>query len=313
MLITCRNCETSYEITAASLGPAGRSVRCVRCQHVWFAANTETLASVATAHRTEINEFSAGTSVAGLAGLQPPQVPPDDIAVAEAPRMPASEHVVPAEGSNLDGPTPAPAVLDATPVPAADLAVVNDAPPLAPIVNGGPKKEPPPLEDIETVAARRARRLAEQQRGRFRRSMGTAILALIAVNIGLLGWRTDIVRWLPQTASLYAALGFPVNLRGLVFHDVKTEMETQDSVAVLVVEGTIANITSRAVDVPRLRFALRNASGQEIHSWTALPTKDVLVPGETLPFRSRLASPPRDGSQVVVRFFTRRDLVAGLK
>jgi hypothetical protein len=39
----------------------------------------------------------------------------------------------------------------------------------------------------------------------------------------------------------------------------------------------------------------------------------VLAPGETLPFRSRLASPPRDGNQVMVRFFNRRDLVAGMQ
>src|SRR5215510_14117649 len=35
------------------------------------------------------------------------------------------------------------------------------------------------------------------------------------------------------------------------------------------------------------------------------------MPGETLPFRTRLASPPRDGQEVLVRFFNRRDLAAG--
>jgi hypothetical protein len=42
-----------------------------------------------------------------------------------------------------------------------------------------------------------------------------------------------------------------------------------------------------------------------------LPAKNVLTPGDTLSFRSRLASPPPEGSQVIVRFFNRRDLVAG--
>ena len=32
-----------------------------------------------------------------------------------------------------------------------------------------------------------------------------------------------------------------------------------------------------------------------------------------MPFRSRLASPPADGHDVQVRFFTRRDAVAGLR
>ena len=54
-----------------------------------------------------------------------------------------------------------------------------------------------------------------------------------------IAWRADIVRFLPQTASLYAAIGLPVNLRGLVFTDIVTRKETQDGVPMLVVEGVI--------------------------------------------------------------------------
>jgi predicted Zn finger-like uncharacterized protein len=326
MRITCTNCATSYEVTASSLGPTGRSVRCVRCQHVWFAANTEALASVAIAHRAEVAEFSANTSVAGLAAPPPPppEAPPvedEDIAVVEAtapetsPEVAAQEH-----GGSVKAPALAAEAIDDPPPPEAEPpqepAAIADAPPLAP--DSGDRAAPPqdtlpPLEDIETVAARRARRLAEQRRRRVKPTMTTAILALMAINIALIGWRADVVRWLPQTASLYAAIGLPVNLRGLVFMDVATDKESQEGVAVLVVGGTIANVTPRAVTVPRLRFALRNGAGQEVYSWTALPTKNVLAPGETLPFRSRLASPPRDGNQVMVRFFNRHDLVAGMQ
>jgi hypothetical protein len=139
------------------------------------------------------------------------------------------------------------------------------------------------------------------------------MLALIAVNLALIGWRADVVRWLPQTASLYAAVGLPVNLRGLIFTGVTTASETADGVPVLVVEGTIVNNGKRGVEVPRLRFAIHNQGGQEIYSWTALPTRNGLTPGEALPFRSRLASPPRETHQVVVRFFNRRDLAAGIQ
>ena len=127
------------------------------------------------------------------------------------------------------------------------------------------------------------------------------------------GWRKDVVRYAPQLASFYNALGMPVNLRGLTFTDVKIGNEIHDGVPVLVVEGTIVNNVSTAVDVPRLRFALRNATGAEVYSWTAVPTQPVLQPGEALPFRSRLASPPAEGHDIQVRFFTRRDAVAGLR
>jgi len=81
----------------------------------------------------------------------------------------------------------------------------------------------------------------------------------------------------------------------------------------LVVEGAIVNDSKRTVEVPRLRFAIRDQDDHEIYSWTALPANNVLLAGEALPFRTRLASPPREGQQVLVRFFNRRDLAAGIQ
>jgi hypothetical protein len=139
------------------------------------------------------------------------------------------------------------------------------------------------------------------------------ILALIAANLALISWRAKLVRLLPQTASLYQAIGLPVNLRGLTFANVVTETDLQDGMPVLLVNGSIVNIAGRVVDVPRLRFSVRNESGHEIYAWTAAPPGESLLPGGTLPFRSRLASPPRNGKQVIVRFFNRRDLLAGIQ
>src|SRR5262249_55878201 len=129
------------------------------------------------------------------------------------------------------------------------LPPIIDAPPLAPS-----EHTPAPAEDIESVAARRAQRQAAH-RQRWERSMWTSgILTLVALNLMLIGWRSDVVRWLPQTASLYAAIGLPVNLRGLIFTGVTTEREAQSGVEVLVVQGTIVNTVKRPVEVPRLGF-----------------------------------------------------------
>ena len=100
---------------------------------------------------------------------------------------------------------------------------------------------------------------------------------------------------------------------GLPFADVVSAIDIQDGVPVLVVDGTIVASRERATEVPRLRFAARNQSGQEVYAWTAMPTRRVLGPGETLTFRSRLASPPPEARDVLVRFFTRRDRVAGIQ
>jgi len=286
------------------VGPTGRSVRCVRCRTVWFAANTTALGEFAAAHRVEMAQFATAES---------------------APDMPAGPEHGPAPGED-HRPSPAVAVLAD-----AEIEVVDDAPPLAGVDPVGdlppdaalPALAPPAAtedaatadaeadrEDIETVAARRVRRAAKtRRRGMRLPALPTIILMLAVLDLGLIGWRTDVVRLAPQMAPLYAAIGLPVNVRGLVFKDVTVETRSQEGVAVLLVQGSIVSTASRAVEVPRLRFAARNASGTEIYRWTALPDRPVLAPGEMLAFESRLAAPPPETHDVLVRFFTHRDLM----
>ena len=61
------------------------------------------------------------------------------------------------------------------------------------------------------------------------------------------------MRVLPQTASLYAAIGLPVNVRGLSFDKVVTAMEANEGVPILVVQGNIVNDTGADIEVPRLQ------------------------------------------------------------
>jgi predicted Zn finger-like uncharacterized protein len=316
MLIVCPNCATSYRVEPSSLSATGRSVRCVRCRNVWFARDPAPLSAIAQAHRADI---------AALTGPPPDAASPDAEGTFV---MAAADLAMPA--STLDGGSaPAEALLE-TPFPemantgaagddgwsdalpqAREAISISDAPALAPMDAAAVLPADVTLkEDIETVAARR---YAAERRGRWGLPLlPLAILALIALDTALIAWRANVVRVAPQTASLYAAIGLPVNLRGLTFTDVTTSTESQDGVQVLVVEGNVASASTRVVEVPRLRFSVRNRSGQEVYAWTALPTRSVLAPGETLAFRSRLASPPPDARDVLVRFFNRRDLVAGL-
>jgi hypothetical protein len=196
--------------------------------------------------------------------------------------------------------------------PAAEEAAAVE--PSAPSVG---EAEPPEAEadagaDVESLAARRARRDAMRRRSWLKPGLPLAIMVLIALNASLVIWRSQVVQILPQTASLYAAVGLPVNLRGLAFEDVRMSQTEQDGIAVLMVEGSIVNVTRRPLEVPRLRLAVRNEAGHEIYSWTAQPGRSLLGPGDSMPFRSRLASPPADAREMQVRFLSRRDLVAGL-
>jgi predicted Zn finger-like uncharacterized protein len=306
MLISCPNCATSYEVSAASLGSEGRSVKCVRCQEVWFATPAEASVAGHAGAAAASAQYRRGT-------VAPPSVPesPTDDAGEEAADDPWVDPNLAARAADrahveYDGP---PLADDAD---ADAVGDVDDAPPLAP-EPGESAAAPAPREDIETVAARRIRR-ASGRRGS--RSLSPWLLAVIVVlailDAVLIGWRADIVRTMPQTASFYADIGLPVNLRGLAFADVTSAFETSEGVPVLLVKGRITNIARQPREVPRLRLALRSAAGAEVYAWTALPVKSKLAPGEEEPFETRLASPPTDGQAVVLRFFNRGDLAAGM-
>ncbi len=280
MLIACPNCATSYELAADALG-AGRNVRCARCATTWF-ATPPLPAPVLTAEAGAPENWPAGLRYID------PNAPPKDDESVEA---------------------------EAQPADAADALehIEIASPPLAPL-DGAPEGEaaasadPPPAEDVETVAARRARLAREADRKKARKpKLGAMIALAAAVAAALLGFRTDIVRLLPQTARLYAALGMPVNLRGLDIKEVKVGGETHEGAPVLVIEGKVVSKAKQTVEVPKLRFAVRGDRGVEIYAWTVQAETRVLGAGESLPFRTRLASPPPQARDVVVRFLHRRD------
>ncbi|HZP69682.1 MAG TPA: FxLYD domain-containing protein [Pseudolabrys sp.] len=188
--------------------------------------------------------------------------------------------------------------------------VMADSPPLVP---EQPSTAPDETDEIENFAARRKRLQARRKKERRSSRWIALILVLFAFNVALIGARTEVVRFFPQTASLFAAVGLPVNLRHLKFENMRISRETQEGLSALVIEGTIVNIANNAIEVPRLRFAARDASGQEIYTWSALPGRSILGPGEKLDFRSRFVSPPPNATDVMVRFFTPQDLSTAAK
>jgi hypothetical protein len=139
----------------------------------------------------------------------------------------------------------------------------------------------------------------------------TACAAMGALLLALVIWRADIVRLLPQTATFYRMVGLEVNLRGLAFKDIKITHETVEGKPVLVIEGMIEGSTHKPVELPRLRFSVRDEQDVEIYAWNAVLEQPVLKPGERAYFKSRLASPPPEGRNIDVRFFNKRDLAGG--
>jgi predicted Zn finger-like uncharacterized protein len=316
MLIVCPSCATSYDIELASLQPDGRQVRCVRCRNVWHAepsqadkllaaadaiAPVREMADVAPSFAantmSDAADFSDGPTGHDADGNS--YAAPDGS--SEGPLE--TEQAAGAIGESFGG-----VEVDAPPIASVDL---DEGQP-ATDIEAEPADET--AEDIETYAARRERRAAKGGPWRWPLSrLQSGVLALLIVDAIIVGWRDEVVRIMPQTASFYSMFGLGVNLRGLAFDGVSTATEQHDGVPIIVVDGTIVNESRKVADVPRLKFAVRNASGQEVYSWTTVSPRTSLPPGESVPFRSRLASPPAEAHDILVRFVTRHDLISGAR
>ncbi|MDC9700867.1 MAG: zinc-ribbon domain-containing protein [Alphaproteobacteria bacterium] len=122
---------------------------------------------------------------------------------------------------------------------------------------------------------------------------GSVGIMLLVLGYGLFLARVSVVRLLPGTARLYAAIGYPVNLRGLEFHQTKYKWMVENGLPVLVIQGTVSNITDSLQAVPPLRLALFNEDGVEIYRWTAKVKKQKLRPNEQIKFSTKLITPPK--------------------
>ena len=277
MQIVCPHCSTSYGIGPASLVESGRTVRCSRCKEVWLARPEDAVefANHAMAEANGADEAAEWNGYAhehGGADSAPPHVDSPSI---------AGDWQGSAEDRGSNG-RPAAARGD------------HDG------------ERPGRLSRLGGLMP--ARLTSRLPYFRAPISLTTACVAMGALVLATVIWRTEMVRLLPQTAAFYKLVGLDTNLRGLKFKDVKVSSEMVEGKPVLVIEGAITGESSKPIEIPRLRFSVRDAQGAEIYAWNAVLEQSVLKPGERAPFRSRLASPPPEGRNIDVRFFNKRDL-----
>jgi predicted Zn finger-like uncharacterized protein len=280
MHIICPHCTTTYAIDLSTLGVAGRTVRCSRCKEVWLARPEDAVI---------------------IQALVPSMA--DGGGQAQNPAMAAGRNDPAGSEFEQDHETP---VVESPSISAEWPA------------DGEASREPnwPAVaRHDEAKAARPPRRsLLRRLKPSFSFGLPAVSLATICAAMGALAlmiWRVDVVRLLPQTAAFYKLVGLDVNLRGLLFKDVKITTENVEGKPVLVIEGVILGQAKKPVELPRLRFSVRDAQGAEIYAWNAVLEQPVLKPGEKAWFKSRLASPPPEGRNIDVRFFNKRDVAAG--
>lgn len=133
---------------------------------------------------------------------------------------------------------------------------------------------------------------------------GWAVLIMMVVGIGwsAVQYRQFIANVWPESASVYAALGMPVNVRGMALTNISYKQDIEDGLPVLSVTGKVVNISNHELPVPMLRAVLTDDSKREVYRWTfsaGLPTLQAGAEGE---FSTRLSSPPPEARNLNITF-----------
>lgn len=264
-LITCPECSTRYEVSTAEIGPQGRQVRCVECGANWFVGP------------------QAVPTDPDILALQDNQDPP-----SSPPESPETQHDAAAPDT-------------ATPPISPETSAVNDE-------TTNVIVEPaniPPL-DRKTLGADVYMRDQADAAKLARRQRTIAIIwtvpLILVILAGILGYiyRQPIVNRIPQSATLYQALGIEVKEGGLLIDPPIAKTAMLDGRMIITVEGHVRNISGRAQTVPLIEMTLHDQTGQMLTQWYVEPAQDTLNARERLAFRTEYSDPP--GSVVGLRY-----------
>ena len=176
-----------------------------------------------------------------------------------------------------------------------------------------PAPEPDPLPVMRSESAVRSTAapaaVAPKQRAPLLPVLGIALgwVGLIAVvlliGLSAVRYRQEIAVIWPQSASVYSKLGMPVKTQGIDFTHVEYHRESEDGQVVLAVTGQIVNNGARELPVPQaVRVTLSDGSNHELYHWNFTPEAQTLRPGQSIPFLTRLSSPPAAARHLEVRF-----------
>ncbi|MDD7909478.1 zinc-ribbon domain-containing protein [Pseudovibrio exalbescens] len=289
--IKCPDCKTSYEIPSDKIGAEGRTVKCTRCGTSWRATAEEPLSKSldekeADAEWQQLDRESAARKAEANKGSYADDEEEEDVEPPEEPADPDD-----ASGDE-DGNTAVPG----TPANAAEPSAGNE----------GDKDKTKSREKTRSRYSHLAKPKHSTSK-RLRRLTGLGLFAAsLLACVMTVSYRDTIVRQFPDLAGLYQMVGLTVNLRGLEFRDLRTFREVQDGVTVLVVEGSIENITNRRVEIPAVRLSLRSHDFSELYAWTVEPRLMTLDPATKTRFRTRLAQPPDRAADIQMRFVERQ-------
>jgi predicted Zn finger-like uncharacterized protein len=289
MLITCPSCASEYMLDPEKIGAEGRRVRCIQCKTVWTAQKPpveidqwdQLPAAEDSLPQERVLEdtfgFTPATNAASVSDAAWEEAAQGEHDVAAALFNTVHQAEPDLQQIAADAPEPAPAI----PRTAPDKSRKRPA--------GEHKAAKPPSAWMQRAL------------GALASPAAITFLGLSIITLGILK-RETVVTAAPSLAGLFEMVGLPTNIRGVHFENITSETLTSGTDRFLVIEGVIAGARKERVQIPQIELVVRDAQAKPLYTWAVEPPRSSLIPGDTMRFRARLASPPENGHDVMVRF-----------
>ena len=270
MILTCPQCHAQYKLDPATLGVAGRDVRCVSCSHTWFQI-PETAVAAEPQKPAEMPQAAAQPAQSVTDALH--TILEKDDAAFQAVLSNVAQSVKGKEnkGQEALGVTPA----SSAPEPKRKSIIKQDA----------------------VIVTHNPLGLGANAFG------GLVFLLFCFLTLGVLfAGKGPIVHAWPQMSLLYKTIGFEVRApgEGLRLSEVTAERRIDDNGKVLVLEGKLTNITEQSIPYPTLHVRLKKDTGGVTKTWDVKPGVAQVSSGDIIPLMIQLDDPPEDGATVDV-------------
>ncbi|HEX7007092.1 MAG TPA: DUF3426 domain-containing protein [Alphaproteobacteria bacterium] len=128
---------------------------------------------------------------------------------------------------------------------------------------------------------------------------------VVAIVAGFYRFRQQFVDLWPPAVQLYELFDIdvvPPPGYGLRIEVGEQSRVVEDGASVLVIKGTVANVSDRPRQVARIQGTMFDAAGRPTQSWDFAPNKEILAAGETIAFETRVKNPAPTATRFELNF-----------
>lgn len=158
---------------------------------------------------------------------------------------------------------------------------------------------PPPLPP-------RRRPVPTKEKTKRGGAFGWLLLLFFLLSLVAAAWfaRDQVVAQFPQTEPAYQALGIPVTPPGpsLELRVAEPTSVVREGDRVILLRGSVTNISSRKQAVPKLMARLTGQGGEVLLEWVFEAPKAELDAGSAVDFATEAVNPPSEGQNLTINF-----------